>query len=66
MGATTSFSGLIYASGQVSYRVKACSSLGCSPYGPYASVWLESSSLLMRRQAAEAAAQATKDKETSS
>ncbi|MEO7067924.1 MAG: RHS repeat protein, partial [Rhodanobacter sp.] len=65
-GSATSFSGLIYASGEVSYRVKACSSLGCSPYGPYASVWLESSSELMRRKAAEEAAQAAKDKGASS
>jgi hypothetical protein len=64
-GSGTTFSGLIYASGEVSYRMKACSSVGCSPYGPYASVWLESSSPLMRQKAAEADAKAAQDKEAS-
>jgi hypothetical protein len=64
-GSGTTFSGMIYASGEVSYRMKACSSVGCSPYGPYASVWLESGSPLMRQKAAEADAKAAGGKEAS-
>ena len=64
-GAGTSFSSLVYADGQVRYRMKACNSIGCSPYGPYASVSLMSGGDLMFRNAAEAAAQAAQDKETS-
>jgi YD repeat-containing protein len=59
-GSVTSFSGLIFADGDLSYRVKACSSQGCSPYGPDASVWLVSGSGFMRAKAAEVDAQAAK------
>jgi hypothetical protein len=64
-GSGTSVSSLIYADGTVSYRMKACSSIGCSPYGPEASVTLASGGYRTRRQAAVPATQVTQDKESS-
>lgn len=42
VGNTTSVSSLIFADGQVSYRVKACNSVGCSAWSGYKSVMLAS------------------------
>ena len=40
----TSVSSLIYASGEVEYRVKACNAAGCSGWSGYRGVFLESGS----------------------
>jgi hypothetical protein len=42
VGNTTSVSSLIFADGQVSYRVKACNAVGCSAWSGYQSVMLHS------------------------
>ncbi|QRP64039.1 fibronectin type III domain-containing protein [Rhodanobacter sp. FDAARGOS 1247] len=41
-GSATSWQELIYASGTVTFRVKACSSAGCSAFGAYGSIMLNS------------------------
>jgi hypothetical protein len=61
-GSSTSFSALIYASGTVKFRVKACNSAGCSAYSGYASVMLQSGMDLLDAAPQE---QVTQDKESS-
>lgn len=62
-GPNTSFSQLIYASGQMSFRVKACSATACSGWGGYGYVNLNSGSMLPLKKAPAKGAHDTEDKE---
>jgi YD repeat-containing protein len=61
-GAGTSWSALTFATGTVKYRVKACSSAGCSGFSPYGSIVLNSggaAGLAMQEPATVSAESAT-------